>query len=246
MEDIYENEENYEIDAEGSQENILDEFKNQQTIIESFNLKEKYNKPIIFQENNYFTHFLSIPYYFENDEIGKSPECNTVEVSPDEMKLACGFSNGTIRILSIPSFDVIISEEKLILSSITSIKWKDNKIILVSCIGGFIYHLFLDSTNLKILHFVDEKAVVNSVDYSSDSSYFVSGGNEGEVNIYNSNLKSKVKTFAKNDFLEAKSQSNRIFCVKYHPQYHTLCCSGGWSKEVIFYDTRDSKLFYNL
>ena len=50
MEDIQENEENIEhseIDIEESQENILDDFKNQQSIIDGFNLKEKLNKPII-------------------------------------------------------------------------------------------------------------------------------------------------------------------------------------------------------
>lgn len=172
-------------------------------------------------------------------------ECNTFEVCPDEKQIASGYSNGYIRVFNIVEINKTTAESSFS-SSVTNIKWNGNSQILVSLVDGSVYLLYINkqNENFKVINHIKEGFPINSIDISLDKSYLVSGSSSGDVSLYSLHTKSRIKLFEKNS-IEGKSQSNRVFSVRFSTSNNSLFCSGGWSREVIFYDIRERKALSN-
>lgn len=77
-------------------------------------------------------------------------------------------------------------------------------------------------------------------DYNSEGSHFATAGRDFKVRLYDEETK-EVVSVCEGDVYNNPGHSNRIFCVKFIPEYPHLIMSGGWDDSVFFWDTRDQK-----
>lgn len=198
---------------------------------------------VVLNDSFEFKHFKTI--LFEDFSfLNRStfPECVTIQISPDERLVACGYTDGSMKILLLPNLLLVIHDQ-IFNEQISSVKWrKDSKTLFAASISGVIKFFFVDS-KLKILHTIQETNVINTIDLSQDNLQFATAGNDASIRIYDYNTRSIIRTF--NSLDDASGHSNRVFCVKYSTYQPNLLATGGWSKEIIFYDLRESKFYVN-
>ena len=172
----------------------------------------------------------------EEIELG---QCFTVKYNSFGDKLACGYSNGKIRIYDLNNkSNANFMERKIGYFPVTCLRWKplSKTIILLVNANGEIkqYH----STSGKVLYETSEKSnPLMCVDYSIHGTYFATGGNDKVVKLYDDETKtliSKLESHSTN----LPQHVNRIFSVKFHPQDSNLLLSGGWDNNVLLYDIR--------
>ena len=178
--------------------------------------------------------------YYEEDFSLKQPECNCLQYSKCGNYLAAGYSDGSVKIFN----NECILTQQITENPITCLKWKNNNLILIiSSSNGIISNFFLSEDKLgyklKFLSSVKEDSSVNSIDISKCGNYLLSGGNDFTLKLYDDRNKVIIHSF---DNITEKAHTNRIFCVKFIPNYN-LCLSGGWDKEILFHDFRESIIF---
>lgn len=179
--------------------------------------------------------------YLQNDissGTSSQDEVFCLAYSKKEPTLAAGYANGMIALYDTAN----PTKFKLLKNSeypITSIKWKPNaaEILVAAYSDGRIIHWH--SKSGKQLSFMNEEKEnpIMSLDFDSTGDKFATGGNDKIVRIYDDNMKIEIAKMKPNGF-ELPGHSNRIFCVKFHPDYPNILLSGGWDSTVQIYDVR--------
>ena len=65
----------------------------------------------------------------------------------------------------------------------------------------------------------------------------MTAGKDMHLRIYDEETQ-KLRTSMHSNGYMAPGHSNRVYCVKYHPQDERLLLSGGWDNTVQIYDVR--------
>lgn len=134
---------------------------------------------------------------------------------------------------------------------VTSLAWKPNfdedndgpQFLLGSCCDGTVMRWNSFKAD-KVEHVtLDGESVYHSVAYSFSGRRFVVAGSNKEVQIYDDDRSKLVCSFSKD--LE-KRHSNVIFTSKFFPESDNLLYSGGWDRNVKFWDVRSNTMTHNL
>lgn len=98
----------------------------------------------------------------------------------------------------------------------------------------------------KILYSLQEaENPIMCMDFNSDGTLFVTGGNDKQVKLYDDNMKCQIATMKSNSF-HLPGHSNRIFSVKFHQDNDNVLLSGGWDNTIQIYDIRDRNIVASI
>ena len=168
-------------------------------------------------------------------------ECFTCQFNDAATNLACGYSNGFVNV-----FDLVDKKEPIKFrvseTPITSLKWNEKRkgILIVGSTDGKVSHWHAKSGK-SLSEITEENNSINCVDYSFDYAYFLTGGNDFSIKIYDDTMKTKIQTLKATQF-EKPNDIGRVFCAKYMPNTTSTIYSGGWDRTIRFYDTRTGNI----
>lgn len=83
----------------------------------------------------------------------------------------------------------------------------------------------------------DSKDVTYSCTFSLNGDYFITGGKEAKIKVFDTETGKKIHSFSKDDE-SALFHSARIYCVIRDPNNNNIFVSGGWDQRVIIWDVR--------
>lgn len=88
--------------------------------------------------------------------------------------------------------------------------------------------------------FTEQENQVLCLDVRLDGEKFVTGGKDQSVRVYDE-VKQVLDTEFPPGMWSQIGHSNRIFCVKFHPDEPNVLVSGGWDNTVLIWDLREAK-----
>jgi WD40 repeat protein len=162
--------------------------------------------------------------------IADLPAVQCVKFDEEGVYLAAG-CNGKIAMITSAKMHTINTED-----SVTSLCWKPristaktkNVVIVGESLGGISqWHC----TSRKQVYNIQTPSEVFSIDYHRWFNLVVCGGRDGILRIYDDITQSLVTEFE-------QKHTNRIFCVKSHPEDENLLISGGWDSTIQVWDIR--------
>ena len=162
--------------------------------------------------------------------ISDLPAIQCVKYDDEGIYLAAG-CNGKIALMTSAKMHTINTED-----SITSIAWKPklstaktkNVIITGESMGGISqWHC----TSRKQVYHISTPTEIFSIDYHRWFNLVVCGGRDGILRIYDDITQSLVSEFE-------QKHTNRIFCVKSHPEDENVLISAGWDSTIQVWDLR--------
>lgn len=164
--------------------------------------------------------------------ISDLPAIQCVKYDEDGAYLAAG-CNGKIALITTAKMHTINCED-----SITSIVWKPristsktkNVLIASESLGAISqWH----TTSRKLVYRIETPCEVFSIDYHRWFNLILCGGRDGVLRLYDDITKTLVTEFE-------QKHTNRIFCVKAHPDDENILISAGWDSTVQIWDIRTS------
>ena len=100
------------------------------------------------------------------------------------------------------------------------------------------------TTETRLHTFQEKNNSVYALDIHPDASKFATAGKDASIRIYDESSKTCILKLKKGEGYGVNctaGHSNRIFCVKYHPNEYNIVLSGGWDNNVIIWDTRSGR-----
>jgi COMPASS component SWD3 len=163
----------------------------------------------------------------------------------DDELLAAGYSDGSLRIYSIPQKKVLYTSKTCLIeegSAITSLRWRPNlhistKQVLVTVNSdGSIIHWYAQKG--KMLHKMYEKNhSILCMDYNLEGSRLATAGKDFHVRVYDEDIKSVIVDFGSAGW-KYSGHNNRVFGVKFLHDNPNLLMSGGWDSNLLIWDMR--------
>lgn len=162
--------------------------------------------------------------------ISDLPAVQCVKYDEDGAFLAAG-CNGKIALITTAKMHTINCED-----SITSLVWKPrlstsktkNVLIASESLGAISqWH----TSSRKLIYKIDTPCEIFSIDYHRWFNLILCGGRDGILRLYDDITKALVTEF------ELK-HTNRIFCVKTHPEDENVLVSAGWDSTIQIWDIR--------
>lgn len=162
--------------------------------------------------------------------------------SPDGSYLATGSADGHIRIYHPRTTALLFTLPPLgDAVPITALRWrgggssKTKNVLIASSADGSIKHWHVPSQ--KVLSKTQTPDQVYCIDSRVDAEQYASAGKDKVVRLHDDTTGAVVLSCRPGGY-DTIGHSNRIFCVKYHPNDATRVVSGGWDNSVILWDTR--------
>jgi len=182
-----------------------------------------------------------------------SSEVFSVNFSPDERFLAAACGDGAIRVFLANSGALAhtLSPGTNVSLPITGLQFRPltpdtrTRNVLVSCnAGGLLQHWHV--TSGKCLHQIElpDGNSVLALDFTPDASSFAIGCKDASVRVYDEATKTEVSALVSLPGFgsgSAPGHSNRVFSVKWHPEYQNCLISGGWDNTIQIWDTREGR-----
>ena len=174
----------------------------------------------------------------------KGTEIDSVAISFDGQTVACSLSNGQIQLKSLQtgrtSFSITHSKEGFAVTNIKYNPYLPKTFMSISSNG--IIKEWNSTTPKNSWTFKEEENQLYALDIHSKGELFATGGSDAKVRLYNGREKKIIQTFAraKYDIYSPSGHSDRIYCVKFHPQDPNILLSGGWDNTIQCWDLRTS------
>lgn len=86
---------------------------------------------------------------------------------------------------------------------------------------------------------------LGACDYMRDGKKFIVGGKDRKLYMYDSTSRELISTMFSNGF-KVDGHTNRIYCIKSHPDDNNVVASAGWDGNLKLYDVRKRKPFASL
>lgn len=133
---------------------------------------------------------------------------------------------------------------------ITSLTWKptddesmNQQKLLGACLDGGIVRWTSKMSNSVEHITLNEDQQYHAIDYSGDRRRFVIAGTQPYIEIYDEDRMTRVQTLG-DKFNPA--HSNKIFTARFNTQAPNMIMSGGWDREVRFWDVRANGLSHAI
>lgn len=165
-----------------------------------------------------------------------SPIYSTAYISDDSF-ICLGGGDGFVRVLSTTSKKVtynLCKEDNSPVSCLAGTSQASglkNSVMATRANGGLE---FWHATSSQLLFQKKYDNFLQCCEVSPDGEWYVIGGDDGEMFLGHLN-KGEPKTLETGHI---GSHSNRVFCIKWHPNDTNVFLSGGWDKTVYFWDRR--------
>lgn len=192
----------------------------------------------------------------EFSEDAVATECYCVQFSTDAKKLAACFGDGSIGIYATEGgkqdFLLMDPQERSGASlsrplPAMKVRWRPTDagtagreaLVSVSAdINGEIRHW--DPTTGKCSSVITESGnSLFALDFTHEGSHFATAGIDKLIRVYDEATEQLVETLGSDSLMGTPSvHSNRVFCLKFHPQDPNVLCSGGWDNTVQVWDRR--------
>ena len=130
---------------------------------------------------------------------------------------------------------------------ITSLTWKpsfeyddvENQKLLGACLNGNIVR-WTPSMKNSIEHIkLNKDQKYHAIDYSSNRRNFCIAGSQPYIEIYDEDRMQRTQQIG--DRIDP-AHSNKIFTCKYNPNAPNMIISGGWDRQVRFWDVRANRM----
>ena len=82
-------------------------------------------------------------------------------------------------------------------------------------------------------------------DYTRDGKRVIVGGKDRKLYVYDATSRDFISTMFSNGF-KVDGHTNRIYCIKSHPEDSNVVASAGWDGNLKLYDVRKRKPFASL
>ena len=82
-------------------------------------------------------------------------------------------------------------------------------------------------------------------DYTRDGKRVIVGGKDRKLYVYDATSRDFISTMYSNGF-KVDGHTNRIYCIKSHPEDSNVVASAGWDGNLKLYDVRKRKPFASL
>jgi len=175
--------------------------------------------------------------------------------SPDDLYLACGYGDGSVKIFNTEdgtrAFE--LDKNNYSDSNISALKWrplnsaaKTPGVIATTQSSGLLKHWHVASGQcLHKMHVGEEDNQLFTLDYNYDGSLIAVAGKDH--NIYLFDETEKVVSYKMDGTDEYhRPHSNRVFSVKFNPFDRNMLVSGGWDANVNVYDIRARRAVHQL
>jgi len=193
------------------------------------------------QRNTVFSHF-SNRY---RTRLSEEEICCT-RISQDGSIAAVSFSDGELKIISTLNGEVLhhIKDEELPYP-VYSMCWKpvaevDSQVaqkLIGVCADGRVISWTVHTGN-KLEHdflSLDPKQAYQAVGYSLDGYRFVAAGDNPSLEVFDSMTNQIIHAF---DKYKHPMHKNKVFVAKFSPLAVNLIYSGGWDRQIKFWDVR--------
>ena len=161
-----------------------------------------------------------------------------LSLSPNSQDLSLSQWNGMINIVSSNtgriSYTITFIDKNAVVNC--SKFHPTNRLLLCSGTSGHVCVCKYQTGNyMWSTH--DAKDVTYTCAYSLNGDYFVTGGKEGVIKVYDSETNKKIHSFSKDDETGV-FHTSRIYCIINDPKDNNIFVSGGWDQKVIIWDIR--------
>ncbi|KAK8885706.1 hypothetical protein M9Y10_041158 [Tritrichomonas musculus] len=161
-----------------------------------------------------------------------------LSLSPNSQDLSLSQWNGNIVIVSSNtgriSYTIPFIDKNAVVNC--SKFHPSNRLLLCSGTSGHVCICKYQTGNyMWSTH--DSKDVTYSCAFSLNGDYFVTGGKEATIKVYDTETGKKTHSFSKDDE-SPLFHSSRIYCVINDPKDNNIFVSGGWDHRVIIWDVR--------
>jgi len=186
-----------------------------------------------------------------------SSEIFAIRWSPDGRFIASGTSDGSIMVFNAETGKLafVLQQGNAAALPATALRFRPEhegfrtKNVLVSTNAvGTVQHWHVTSS--KCLHSFDEpENQIYAVDFSPDGRFFVTGGKDASLRLYDESRKELVATLRGGNAFgptAAAGHSNRIFAARFHPGDPNLIVSGGWDNTIQIWDCRQERSIQSI
>lgn len=186
-------------------------------------------------------------------------ECFSIRFSPDDKYIAGCFSNGSIHV-----WHARTGQEKFVLAGergkdsmnplaaplpTLQLRWKpkgedytQSGLVTTVNAEGQIRHWDANHTGECVSVVTETENPLYCIDYTFDGTDFATAGKDRIIRIYDEKTRKLKGQCSGGDGRESLGcglgHTNRIFCLKYHPEETNILLTGGWDKTVQVWDTR--------
>ena len=178
-------------------------------------------------------------------------EIFSMRFNHDASMTAITFTDGSMQIISSMLGDKLYSihdpDQKF---PITNLAWKptieatqDSQKLLASCTDGSILRWTATMANSVERIMLNEDQQYHSIDFANDTRRFIVGGTEPYLEIYDEIKMRKVQQIG--DSVNP-AHTNKVFTCRFHPSVSYIAYSGGWDKQVHFWDLRSNKILNKI
>ncbi|XP_046567483.1 uncharacterized WD repeat-containing protein all2124-like [Haliotis rubra] len=172
-----------------------------------------------------------------------------VRYSYDGEMLAVGFRNGAIQLLSSRTGKMIKEIRKTRHGGYAvmcmQFHTKEHHILLASTSEGYVYACNTeDGTHKQVL--TEKNNEINCLDFCEDGYNFATSGKDLAVRIYDTKTCQLVNEYDGYDNskdpsdMKCLGNTQRVFALKYHPEYNDIFLTGGWDNHVKIWDSRST------
>ncbi|ESO89175.1 hypothetical protein LOTGIDRAFT_229075 [Lottia gigantea] len=120
---------------------------------------------------------------------------------------------------------------------------KDTNILLAGTADGMVFACYMEEGTCKEI--ISERGnEINCLDFDLDGFNFATAGKDLSIRIYETKTCQLVKTFDGYDQSKPSNEmscmgcSQRVFALKFHPEYRDIFLSGGWENHLKIWDVR--------